>query len=75
MARQRSAARIMAPNMSLRTAFSPKALGMILSRRRSSTNRRSRRFVVLIARRCVIGMRRRAMQALKQALALGSSVW
>jgi hypothetical protein len=39
--RQRSAARASAPNISLRTAFSPKAFGMILRRRRSSTNRRS----------------------------------
>ena len=29
IARQRSAARIMAPNINLGTAFSPKALGMI----------------------------------------------
>jgi hypothetical protein len=35
----------MAANTSLSTAFSPKALGMILSLRRSSTNRRSSRFV------------------------------
>ena len=52
---------------------------MILSRRRSSTKRRSRRFVGRIARRWVIGMRRCAMQASKsspkQAVALGSSAW
>jgi transposase len=32
---QRSAARIVAPNMRFRTGFSPKALGMILRWRRS----------------------------------------
>ena len=36
----------MAPNISLSTGFSPNAFGMIFSRRRSSTNRRSSRFVV-----------------------------
>src|SRR3954471_21351950 len=74
--RQRSAARISAANISLRTAFSPKPLGMIFSRRRSSTNRRSRRFVVRVARRCGTGRRRWAMQASKssskQATALGT---
>ncbi len=45
----------MAPNISLRTAFSPNAFGMILSLRRSWANSRSRRFVVRAARRCVIG--------------------
>src|SRR5262249_10795732 len=44
-----------APNISFRTARSPKALGMILRRRRSSTNKRSSRFVVRIARRWVTG--------------------
>jgi hypothetical protein len=43
--RQRSAARISAPNMSLSTGFSPKPLGMIFSHLRSSTNSRSRRSV------------------------------
>jgi hypothetical protein len=42
--RQRSAARMSAPNMSFMTGFSPKPLAMIFSRR-SSTNSRSRRFV------------------------------
>ena len=41
---------------------------MILSRRRSSTKRRSRRFVVRIARRWVIGIRRCAMQASKSSM-------
>src|SRR5215218_1950012 len=59
--RHRSAARTRAPNISLSTAFSPKPLGMIFSRRRSSTNRRSRRFVVRVARRCVTGKRRWAL--------------
>ena len=72
MACQRSAARIMAPNMSLSTAFSPKALGMILSRLRSSTNRRSRRFVVLIARRWAIGMRRVRDAGLEVVLEAGA---
>ena len=76
--RQRSAARTSAPNMSLSTGFSPKPFGMILSRRRSSTKRRSRRFVVRVERRCVTGSLRWAMQASKssskQATALGSSV-
>ena len=63
--RQRSAARTSAPNMSLSTCFSPKPLGMILSLRRSSTNSRSRRFVVRAKRRCVTGKRRCAMQASK----------
>jgi hypothetical protein len=48
--RQRSAARMSAPNMSLSTGFSPKPLGMILSLRRSSTNSRSSRLVVLATR-------------------------
>jgi hypothetical protein len=61
--RQRSAARIMAPYISFRTAFSPNALGMILRRRRSSRSSRSSRFVVRGARRWVIGKRRWAMQA------------
>ena len=64
--------------MSLSTGFSPKPLGMIFSRRRSSTNSRSRRFVVLAKRRCVTGRRRCAMQASKssskQASALGRTV-
>ncbi len=64
--------------MSLSTGFSPKPFGMILSRRRSSTKRRSRRFVVRVERRCVTGSLRWAMQASKssskQATALGSSV-
>jgi len=47
---QRSAARVMALNMSLSTARSPNPLGMIFRRRRSSTNSRSRRLVVRIAR-------------------------
>src|SRR5215218_4468928 len=76
--RHRSAARTRAPNISLSTAFSPKPLGMIFSRRRSSTNRRSRRFVVRVARRCVTGKRRWAMHASrsssKQAIALGRTV-
>jgi hypothetical protein len=38
--RQRSVARMRAPNMSLSTGFSPKPFGMIFSRRRSSTNSR-----------------------------------
>ena len=74
-ARQRSAARMSAPNMSLSTGFSPKPLGMILSLRRSSTNSGSTRLVVLAKRRCVTGRRRWAMQApkssSKQANALG----
>ena len=37
--------------------FSPKALGMILRRRRSSMNSRSSRLVVRVARRCPIGSR------------------
>ncbi len=57
----------------LRTAFSPKALGMIFMRRRSSTNKRSRRFVVRMARRWGD---RWAMQAsrssMKQLTALGT---
>ena len=76
--RHRSAARMSAPNMSLSTGFSPKPLGMIFSRRRSSTNSRSRRFVVLAKRRCVTGRRRCAMQASKssskQASALGRTL-
>ena len=76
MALQRSAARIMAPNMSLRTGFSPKTLGMISRRRRSSTNSRSRRLVVRMARRWVMGILRCAMQASKSSMkqAVGSSV-
>jgi mRNA interferase MazF len=73
-----SAARVIAPNISFKTAFSPNAFGMILSRRRSSTNRRSRRFVVRVARRWAIGNRRWAMQAskssMKQMVALASAV-
>ena len=38
-----------------KTALSPNAFGMILRRRRSSTKRRSSKFVVRIARRCVTG--------------------
>src|ERR1700728_5266212 len=52
-----------APNMSLSTGFSPKPLGMILSLRRSSTNSRSRRFVVRANRRCVTGNRLRNRRA------------
>lgn len=63
--RQRSAARMSAPNISLRTGFSPKPFGIIFSRRRSSTKRRSSGFVVRVARRCVTGNRRCAMQASK----------
>ena len=48
----------MVPEISLRTAFSPNALGMILSRPRSSRNSRSSRFVVRSARRWVIGKHR-----------------
>ena len=74
--RQRSDARIIAPNISFRTALSPQALGMIFRRRRSSTNSRSRRLVVRIARRWFTGIRRWAMQASKssrkQATALES---
>src|SRR5262249_32242383 len=51
----RSAARMSAPNINFKTALSPNAFGMILSRRRSSTKRRSSKFVVRIARRCVTG--------------------
>ncbi len=40
------------------TARSPNAFGMILRRRRSSTNKRSSKLVVRIARRCVTGNRR-----------------
>ena len=51
---------------------------MILSRRRSSTKRRSRRLVVLIARRWVTGILRCAMHAskssMKQAMAEGRSL-
>src|SRR5262249_21897713 len=65
--RQRSAARMSAPNISLRTGFSPKPFGIIFSRRRSSTKRRSSRFVVRVARRCVTGNRRCAMQASKSS--------
>src|SRR5262245_7293747 len=50
-----------APNISFKTALSPKAFGMILRRRRSSTKRRSSKFVVRIPRRCVNGKRRWAM--------------
>src|SRR5215208_4997246 len=53
--------------MSLSTGFSPKPFGMILSRRRSSTKRRSRRFVVRVERRCVTGSLRWAMQASKSS--------
>ena len=63
-----SAARISAPNVSFKTALSPNAFGMILRRRRSSTNRRSSKFVVRMARRCVTGNRRWAMQASKSAM-------
>src|SRR5262249_12098253 len=42
-----------APNIGFKTARSPKALGMILRRRRSSTNSRSSKFVVRMARRWV----------------------
>ncbi len=70
----RSAARMSAPNISFKTARSPNAFGMILRRRRSSTNNRSSKFVVRIARRCVTGNRRYAIQAskssMKQATAL-----
>jgi hypothetical protein len=52
---QRSAARVMAPNMSFRTGRSPQALRMIFGRRRFSTNRLSSRLVVLIVRRWVTG--------------------
>src|SRR5512133_3059337 len=45
-----------------------KALAMIFRRRRSSTNRRSRRFVVRIARRWVTGIRKCAMQASKSSV-------
>ena len=65
----------MAENISFSTAFSPNALGMILSRRRSSTKKRSSRLVVRTAR--VTGFRKCAMQAskssAKQLTALGSS--
>jgi hypothetical protein len=44
-----------APNISFKTALSPNALGQSLRQRRSSTNRRSSRFVVRIAWRCVMG--------------------
>ncbi len=57
----------MAPNMSLRTAFSPKALGMIFRRRRSSRKSRSRKLVVLIARRWPTGIIRWATQASKSS--------
>src|SRR4051794_5646102 len=53
--------------MSLSTGFSPKPFGMILSRRRSSPKRRSRRFVVRVERRCVTGSLRWAMQASKSS--------
>ena len=49
--RHRSAARMSAPNISFSTGFSPKPVGMIFSRRRSSTNSRSSRLVVLAKRR------------------------
>jgi transposase len=48
---QRPTARVMVANTSLRTAFSPKALGMIFKRRPSSRNRRTKRFVARVARR------------------------
>src|SRR5262249_19182219 len=72
--RHRSAARMSAPNISFKTALSPNAFGMILRRRRSSTKRRSSKFVVRMARRCATGNRRWAIQAskssMKQATAL-----
>jgi hypothetical protein len=46
--RQRSAARISAPDVSLRTGFSPKPLGF--GRRHSSTNKRSSKLVVRVVR-------------------------
>ena len=67
----------MAANISLRTAFSPHALGITFRRLRSSPNRRSSMFVVRIALRCRTGIRRCATQASKsswkQAAALGNS--
>ena len=58
IARQRSEARIMAPNISFKTAFLPQAFGMIFKRRRSSTNSLLSRLVICVARRWVIGVRR-----------------
>src|SRR4029077_18215210 len=65
--RHRSAARISAPNISFRTARSPKALGIILRRRRSSTNKRSSRFVVRIARRWVSQVRDAGFEVVHEA--------
>ena len=65
----------MAPNINLSTGFSPKALGIIFRRRRSSTSRRSRRFVARIARRWVTGIRKCAMKSsVKHCTAVASSV-
>src|SRR3954447_18706894 len=57
--------------MSLSTGFSPKPFGMILSRRRSSPKRRSRRLVVLVERRCVTGSRRWVDTGLEVVLEAG----
>ncbi len=43
-----------APNMSLSTGFSPKPLGMIFSRRRSSTNSRSSKLRIGRDLRCEV---------------------
>ena len=60
-------ARITAANISLSIGLSPNACGNTLVRRRFSSNKRSSRFVVRIARRCVIGKRRCAMHASKSS--------
>ena len=63
--------------MSFNTGFSPKPLGMIFRRRRSSPNNRSSRLVVRVTRRWVTGSRRCATHASKssskQASALGAT--
>jgi len=50
-------ARWIAANMSFNTARSPKACGIVRVRRRSSRNKRSKRLVVRVARRCATGRR------------------
>jgi len=66
-------ARAKAANISFKTARSPKACGMVLVRRRSSPNSRSRRLVVRIAWRWAMGRRKWAMQASKSSSKLATA--